>query len=103
MNQGTAHAEDKCKNIDESNCKNSTLLNLLQKWKKLIDLKNKDDSRKGSFSLTSSSDPRQKRTSGILLCILFMHKYNQVSHNIIFHLSIIYNQSLTLIQLATSF
>ena len=65
MNQGTAHAEDKCKNIDESNCKNSTLLNLLQKWKKLIDLKNKDDSRKGSFSLTSSSDPRQKRTSGI--------------------------------------
>ena len=72
MNQGTAQAEDKCKNIDESNCKNSTLLNLLQKWKKLIDLKNNDASRKGSLSLTSSNDPKRKRTSGILLCILFI-------------------------------
>ena len=72
MNQETAQAEDKCKNIDESNCKNSTLLNLLQKWKKLIDLKNADASRKGSLSLTSSNDPKRKRTSGILLCILFI-------------------------------
>ena len=71
MNQGTAQAEDKCQNIDESKCKNSTLLNLLQKWKKLIDLKNNDDSRKGSLSLTCSNDPSRKRTSGILLCILF--------------------------------
>ena len=105
MNQETAQAEDKCKNIDESNCKNSTLLNLVQKWKKLIDLKNADASRKGSLSLTSSNDPKRKRTSGILLCILFisLYKYNQVSHIIIFHLSIIYNQSLPLIQLAIPF
>ena len=75
MNQETAQAADKCKNIDESNCKNSTLLNLVQKWKKLIDLKNADASRKGSLSLTSSNDPKRKRTSGILLCILFTFLY----------------------------
>ena len=94
MNQGTAQAEDKCKNIDESNCKNSTLLNLLQKWKKLIDLKNKDDSRKGSFSLTSSSDHRQKRTSGILLCILFTFLYTSTIKFLTISFSI--NQSFTI-------
>ena len=80
MNQDTAQAEDKCKNFDESNCKNSTLLNLLQKWKKLIDLKNADASRKGSLSLTSSNDPKRKRTSGILS----LYKFVSVTVNLIY-------------------
>ena len=94
MNQGIAQVEDKCQNIDESNCKNSTLLNLLQKWKKLIDLKNNDDSRKGSLSLTSSNDPKRKRTSGILLCILFTFLYISTIKFLTISFSI--NQSFTI-------
>ena len=65
MNQEIAQSEDKTQITDESNCKNSTLVNLLQKWKKLIELKKIDATRKDSLSLASGNYPKLKRTSGI--------------------------------------
>ena len=65
MNQEIAQSEDIPQITDESNCKNSTLVNLLQKWKKLIELKKIDATRKDSLSLASGNYPKLKRTSGI--------------------------------------
>ena len=77
MNQEIGQSEDKPQITDESNCKNSTLVNLLQKWKKLIELKKIDATRKDSLSLASGNYPKLKRTSGTfypvkqILCAFF--------------------------------
>ena len=73
MNEETDQLENKHQIGDESDSKNRIFVkwhDLLQKWKQLNELRNKNDSSKASLSLTSNNYPKFKRISGITLLLL---------------------------------
>ena len=70
MNEETFQSENKHKIGDESKCKDRKFVkwhDLLQKWKKINELRNSNAISKASLSLTSNNYPKFKRISGILV------------------------------------